>query len=419
MSVWRKSRRVLLRLAPVVFLVTLLPAGAARGSAQGRAGWIELFPPIVAAMTRQSYSPGEVATLDVFTRVSSLTLTIGRADSMAPQDNLLAGKDVEGPVQVPWGPRLRVPIGPWPSGLYFARLDSADGQVGFAPFVLRPRSFGTNRIAVVLPTNTWQAYNFRDSDHDGVGDTWYASPKIDRVDVTRPFLDNGVPPHFRGLDAGFLEWFDRVPRAADFFTDADLDGGPSGDRLARMYDLIVFPGHEEYVTQREYAAITRYRDLGGNLLFLSANNFFRKVRREGRWLVRLERWRDVGRPESALVGAQYLNWFENRFPSQPLEVVGASRAPWVFRGTGLHNGSRFGLYGIEIDARTSASPVGTKVLATSRNIFGPGQSAEMTYYRTRNGAQVFDAGVMNFGGTAAFPIPGRILDNLWARLSRP
>ena len=382
-------------------------------------GWVLFLPPITAAFEQQSYWAGQVAVLRVYTRTPTLTLTIGRADSATPQDNLMSGRTVEGPIAVKPDALLDVHVGKWPSGVYFARLDSADGRAGFAPFILRPRRFGTSRVAVVLPTNTWQAYNFRDSDHDGVGDTWYASPRIDRVDVTRPFLDNGVPRTYRSYDAGFLEWFDRVPRAADFFTDADLDRGPSGGQLARMYDLIVFPGHEEYVTEREYDSIIAYRNAGENLLFLSADNFFRRVLREGRWLVRVQRWRDVGRPESALVGAQYLNWFQNRFPNRPFVVVGEQRAPWLFAGTGLQNGSSFGRYGIEVDARTPSSPPGTEVLATIHDIFGPGESAEMTYYTTPEHAQVFDAGAINFGGTTAFPIPGRLLDNLWAHLTRP
>ena len=51
---------------------------------------------------------------------------------------------------------------------------AADGRVGFAPFVVRPRSLGEHRVAVVLPTLTWQAYNLRDDDGDGKGDSWYA-----------------------------------------------------------------------------------------------------------------------------------------------------------------------------------------------------------------------------------------------------
>lgn len=398
-----------------VVVVLLLPAaGVARQS-----GWVLVLRPIEAAFERQSYWSGQVATIRVYDRVPRLELTIERADSITTQDNLMVGTTVRGPIVEDHPSLLSLRLGDWPSGLYFARLDSADGRVGFAPFIVRPRRFGESRVAVVLPTNTWQAYNFRDSDRDGVGDTWYASPRIDRVDVTRPFLDNGVPRTYRSYDAGFLDWFERAPRSADFFTDFDLDRGPSGRQLARMYDLIVFPGHEEYVTEREYDSIIAYRNAGGNLLFLSANNFFRRVLRRGRWLVRVERWRDVGRPESALVGAQYVNWFQNRFPNRPLVVVGEHRAPWLFAGTGLHNGSAFGRYGIEIDARTRASPPGTEVLATIHDIFGPGNSAEMTYYTTPQHAKVFDAGVINFGGTTGFPIPARLLDNLWAHLTRP
>ena len=35
------------------------------------------------------------------------------------------------------------------------------------------------------------------------------------------------------------------------------------------------------MTTHEYDVVTRYRDLGGNLMFLSANNFFWKVDKQG------------------------------------------------------------------------------------------------------------------------------------------
>jgi hypothetical protein len=45
--------------------------------------------------------------------------------------------------------------------------------------------------------------------------------------------------------------------------------------------------------------VTRYRDLGGDLLFLSANNFFWKVTRSGQTLMRVAMWRSLGKPEAA------------------------------------------------------------------------------------------------------------------------
>jgi hypothetical protein len=43
----------------------------------------------------------------------------------------------------------------------------------------------------------------------------------------------------------------------------------------------------------------------------------------------------------------------------------------------------------------------------------------MTYYTTRAGAKVFDAGALNFGGSAHWPPVSRLLDNLWRELSAP
>ena len=51
--------------------------------------------------------------------------------------------------------------------------------------------------------------------------------------------------------------------------------------MRAAYDLIVFPGHTEYVTRRMFDLIQGFRDLGGRLIFLSANNFFRRVDRSG------------------------------------------------------------------------------------------------------------------------------------------
>jgi N,N-dimethylformamidase beta subunit-like, C-terminal len=312
--------------------------------------------------------------------------------------------------------RLAVPRGP--SGLYFLQLTAPGGHLGYAPFVLRASRPGLHRVLVVLPTNTWQAYNFRDVDGNGVGDTWYADPYYNGVDLTRPFLDRGVPPHYRGYDRGFLQWLAHTGRRPDFLADDDLER-LSGDQLARRYDLVVFSGHDEYATPHVWTAVARYRDLGGNLAFLSANDFFYRVVRRGHRLYRTGHWSDAGGSDASLIGAGYVGWFENRYPNRPYTVTGAKLAPWLFRGTGLGNGSTFGKYGIEVSQRTAASPPGTIVLARVPNIFGPGRSAEMTYYTTKRGAKVFSAGAINFGGSAGWPVVSRLLANLWTHLSRP
>ena len=90
----------------------------------------------------------------------------------------------------------------WPTGVYTVRLTAKDGRVGFAPFVVRPKTLGASRQAVVVPTNTWQAYNFYDADGDGFGDTWYAGGNPPVV-LNRPYRERGVPPRFHRYDAPY------------------------------------------------------------------------------------------------------------------------------------------------------------------------------------------------------------------------
>jgi hypothetical protein len=62
---------------------------------------------------------------------------------------------------------------------------------------------------------------------------------------------------------------------------------------------------------------------------------------------------------------------------------------------------------------------GTKILAEIPNLYGPGFTAQMTYYETGSGAKVFAAGAFTLGGAATWQPVTRLLDNLWARLTRP
>jgi hypothetical protein len=240
------------------------------------------------------------------------------------------------------------------------------------------------------------------------------------VPLVRPFLRRGVPPFFYRYDQGFLHWLYRKDKTVEFLSDTDVQS-LSGDDLARAYDLIVYPGHTEYVTDGEYDAIERYRNLGGNLIFLSANNFFWRVTRENDVLTRVAMWRDIGRPEASLIGVQYLA--NDRGERQGMFVVRSNDPRWLWAGTDLAPGSSFGEfvggYGIEIDHVTSDSPVGTTVVAEIPDLFGPGLTAEMTYYETPNGAKVFAAGALDFGGSALNWPVRLMLENLWDRLSKP
>jgi hypothetical protein len=416
---WRPAKTT----QPRTYLLRLHAAG---GTVPARLPVVRIQG-IDAGFFRPSFAPGDDAALEVATDAETLSFQVfayggGRFPSI--RDLRTSGQAMTAPARVDWTSHRDAPAtisvvrpGDWPSGLYFLRIESPDGRVGYAPFVVRPRALGTHRIAVVLATQTWQAYNFADANGDGWGDSWYVSGRTHAVDLTRPFLDFGIPFRFNDWDLTFLTWLQLSGKQVDFLSDQDIDA-TTGDELARDYDLIVFPGHEEYVTSHELDAVTRFRDRGGNLAFLAANNMFWHVRVDGSLMSKVATWREAGRPEAALTGARYVGSNHGAVQA-PFVVTGATQAPWLFAGTGLQNGSTFGHYGIEIDARGPDSPPGTLVLAQIPNLLGPGKTAQMTYYETPAGAKVFDAGAINFAASATTAPVSTLLENLWSRLAAP
>ena len=388
--------------------------------------------PTLAGFEARSYTPGQVATLEIGGgQTSRATLQIFQAGASGTPGPAAApgwdkdtfGKPVTTPRQVqrPAGSRrwlVHVRLGSsWPSGDYVARL-SWGAHTDYAPFILRPNRLGSAPVLVVEPTNTWHAYDVVD------GDSWYLDSSVHVIDLTHPFASTrvtgtavpaGLPEQFQRFDLGFLRWYWHSGYRADFISDDDLERLSSAEQLSR-YRLIVFGGHEEYVTPHTFDLITAYRNAGGNLAFLSANNFFYRVNVSGNTMTGRTPWRDLGRPEAALVGAQYAGWDEGHYPNRPYRITDTAAAPWLFKGTHLHDGSSVGNYGIEVDEPNSASPPHTHVLAVIPNELGPGKPAEMTIY-TRGRSTVFDAGAINFEASAHWPQLSRFFSNLWSHLS--
>lgn len=140
-----------------------LPGSHSTDGAVGRQGRaptdVELTPAVHAAFSSESYAPGSTALLRVSNRARGLTLRIFRVGATLARttDNVtMHGIAVTGERAVgssSGNRRIRVAVGDWSSGLYFARLEADDGRVGFAPFVVRPSRLGEHRVAVVLPTS--------------------------------------------------------------------------------------------------------------------------------------------------------------------------------------------------------------------------------------------------------------------------
>ena len=309
---------------------------------------------VEATFRQRSALPGDTVNLAVQTDAPWLRMTLLRCGTEPEPTNSnyeMRGVQVGEPQRIDLsryrGRRTTVPVTLEvdASGVYAVRLEGPSGHKGYAPLIVRPPA-PTVRAAVVIPTTTWHAYNYYDHNGDGFGDTWYSLWAQKRIDLTRPHLRAGVPERWRSYDLQFLHWLTSRGHQADVYADEDIDLFPDAATLRAAYDLIVFPGHTEYVTKQLYDLIQGYRDLGGRLIFLSANNFFRRVDRAGDHAKLIGEWRNLGRPESAVLGVQYLANDDGR-RQEPFTVIGSDVAPWAFAGTGLRNGSAFGRYGIE------------------------------------------------------------------------
>ena len=264
---------------------------------------------VEAAFATRSALPGDHTMLVV--RTDAKTLGVQMLRSGPETEPTYANNEIKGVaggdrLDVDWTAHANAPaplpldIGAdWPSGVYAARLDADDGRVGFAPIIVRPPAPRQGS-----PSRSRRAPGARTTS-------------------TMPTVTDGATRGTRVGRPGTPTWPGRTPRAAcriaiaattsPSSTGSRRRGRPSTrmptrtssafaspEALRASYDLIVFPGHTEYVSTRLYDLVEGFRDLGGNLLFLSANNFFRRVDRRDHVLTLIDEWRDLGRPEAAL-----------------------------------------------------------------------------------------------------------------------
>jgi hypothetical protein len=87
----------------------------------------------------------------------------------------------------------------------------------------------------------------------------------------------------------------------------------------------------------------------------------------------------------------------------------------MFKDSNLTRGSRFANAGIEADRTYPSSPRGVQVVAEIPNLYGPGMTAQMTYYE-RRGAKVFAAGAFTLAGGVWWPGVRELMANLWSHL---
>lgn len=280
----------------------------------------------------------------------------------------------------------------WPSGVYIAYLDTSGGSEsrplwtadGAALFVVRGP--GKSRMLYKIPLATYHAYNAMGGGCFYVNQVRSETPPGSKVSLRRPgggiggdvwgaadHYDPTSPRQtFAHWDARFIRWLAHCGHAPEFCTDFDIHADP--DLLSR-HTLLLSVGHDEYWSEPTRDAVEGYVRRGGNVAFFGANICWWRIHvvDDGAAIVchqggphgALDHWwpeTGANRPEDALTGVSYRHgggWWDG-----PRRTRGyAVHAPehWVFAGTGLRRGERFGgecsppLVGYECDG----APLGT------------------------------------------------------------
>jgi hypothetical protein len=257
-------------------------------------------------------------------------------------------------------------------------VPSLDARTGRALFVVRDAApaAGTS-ILYKLPLLTWHAYNqvgarpYDPATGAGGWCLYTVPPPADvpvavppTVSVQRPGGGTGGAPFdtfnvdpldprtprqtFIHWDARAVAWLERHGYRVDYCTDLDLSDSGGRDLLAG-YRLLLSFGHDEYYSEPMRSAIERFVADGGNAAFFCGNTCWWQVTFDEPFAFqRLRHWWEEpfpGRPENALTGVSFRHGGERpaaaaRTPPVGFAVQHADH--WVYDGTGLGDGDRFG-----------------------------------------------------------------------------
>jgi hypothetical protein len=335
---------------------------------------------------------------------------------------VVLGQDCSG-AHIPLKRGTTLPRG-LPSGLYHFVASDPAGDEFRAPVVVRNGRFPLDRppprtALLVWPYLTWRAYNAYDADLDGRPDSWYQFWPQRRVSLVGALLPRGVEDDYETARP-FSRWLcARGGLPVQSVTDVELGRLPLSS--LRRYSAIVFPGHGEYYEPSTYDLLTRYRDSGGNLVFLQANPFYRQVRlvRDRNAVVMIDYDARERRSDFALAGVGYDGCCFPRSRATPyVAALGQDfrRVRWLFRGTGIGPGESFGYAGSESDRIDPELTPSDHVVAAEAIIAGKRGviNAAMVWSRAGRGSS-FATGNYSFLRMHR-KLTWTLLDNVWRKL---
>ncbi len=331
-------------------------------------------------------------------------------------------------------------------GLYYFHAKGESGEFFSFPLVVAPRAPAA-KVAVLASTNTWNAYNafggrsnyimaakmidtpivnskadlprYKLNDYG----EWRSAETFAPLSFDRPEPYNHVPEnvectdpiegrqacHLAPAEWRLLGWLEREGVAYDLYADAHLHDGTLD---LDAYRVLILSTHPEYWSAEAYWRVKRWVfERGGRLMYLGGNGVNcaaelldggTAMRCVNSWPAGCEsRFHAHVESEANLLGVVFTD--PGAMTVAPYEVVRPEH--WVFEGTALRKGDRFGTRmlharygdgasGHETDKVSPSSPKNVELLAKGLNPDGGG--AHMVIFDTPHGGAVFSVGSITF-----------------------
>jgi hypothetical protein len=424
----------------------------------GTAGWLIREPQrqgIAGYVDDVSYAPGATVRLFVASHGAPFSYAVFR---MGYYGNT-GGRLVGGPTAVPssagqptptvqddrtdgaklllthWHESARFTIpDDWVSGFYLIRLtNTLTGAETYAWFVLRAAAPAP--VVVVIPTNTWHAYN-----HWG-GLSLYRDKRGELpggIVHTRAHKVSFLRPHVKGYGAGFffrserplVHWLERSGYPVSYATDTDAHL----DRLVGPRTrLVILSGHPEYQTLQERNVYLRMGRRGVSLAIFGGNSFVTQMRLSSNSQVATV-WRhralDPVKGRFATIRWELAGWNHNALTGTmdgaggigPLAA--AATKHWAWKGANVANGRQLGpVSGNEQDGivLNRSTPPRLEVLARAkgRNKSGRERVADVTIIPGPHRTFVFNGSQNWFTYYLAYPPYPGVVPATWVAKPYP
>ena len=263
-------------------------------------------------------------------------------------------------------------------GQYLLKLRSKNRAASFIPLMITGKT--ANDLTFVSSVLTWQSYNQWGGQSLYKGADGSRETKATAVSFERPYDGDGSG-QFRYMEQPLLTLIEKQGLDVNYLTDFDVD---SNSQVFANTSTIVVGGHSEYWTQIMRSRFDEAVAQGKNLLVFGGNTGYAMTEIKGRNISGRTPYRELGKAESLLLGAQYF--------ALGIKKDLISNNVWPFSALGKDAVIK-GVYGYEAD--TAMGTVGPGVQVLARAAISPtekGFVAMSTYYRAPSGAAVLNMG---------------------------